>query len=99
MVGLMQGESVRDITIIENECSSDHDHVPNQSTQLQGCKKAGFFTKSPAGRLKLVKTGFNWSKLAKIFSRDSDLRNSSVRPFVRLSSSCLDTSIYLSNSL
>ena len=34
-----------------------------------GCKKAGFFIKSPAGRLKLVKTGFYWSKLAEIFSK------------------------------
>ena len=35
----------------------------------QGCIKAGFFIKSPAGRLKLVKTGFYWSKLAEIFSK------------------------------
>ena len=35
----------------------------------QGCIKAGFFIKSPAGRLKLVKTGSYWSKLAEIFSK------------------------------
>ena len=39
------------------------------SSWSQGCIKAGFFIKSPAGRLKLVKTGFYWSKLAEIFSK------------------------------
>ena len=35
-------------------------------TATDGCKKAGFFVKSLGGRLKLVKTGFYWPKLAEI---------------------------------
>lgn len=34
-----------------------------------GLQKAGFFVKSPAGWLNFIKTSFNWSKLAVIFSK------------------------------
>ena len=53
------------IQIVEEEIANDND-IP---ADKQGCKKAGFFVKSPAGWLKLVKTGFYWPKLAKIFSK------------------------------